>query len=725
MDLNFPNLNNKQREAVYQTEGPVLILAGAGSGKTTVLINRVAYLLEAKGVSPYSILTITFTNKAAAELKERLFKMLGPMGEGVWASTFHSLCVRILRRDIDKLGFPSQFNIFERADQLTVVKECLKELNLDEKLFNPKAILNTISQAKDELITPYDYEKQFAGDFRNSKIANVYLLYQEKLKKYGALDFDDIIVLTVQLFQQFPEVLEYYQNKFRYIMVDEYQDTNHAQYVLVSLLAGKYKNLCVVGDDDQSIYKFRGADIENILSFENEYKNAKVIKLEENYRSTNVILEAANRVIANNKGRKGKELWTKKRGGERISVYQAQNEHDEGWYIANQIFALRDIYKYNFSDFAILYRTNAQSRVIENMLTREAIPYRVLGGLRFFDRKEIKDVLSYLKVINNPNDNVSLKRIINEPKRGIGKTTVDKAEATSILEDRSMFSVFCEPSSKAYEFTKIINELREQVNDVRPSDFVKLVLDKSGYTDALINENTVEATTRLENIKELVSDAMEYEKSEEKPTLSGYLEKISLVADVDNYDETQDVVVLMTLHSAKGLEFPVVFIAGAEEGLFPSYMSTASQEEMEEERRLCYVGITRAKDVLYITNAYSRTLYGNTMYNKPSRFIEEIPSELTEQTASIKPTVFDSFDDFDEKPSFGSFGNFYKDQKPKKAVPSPSEHYESGMRVKHKKFGEGTILKATAVGNDWHLEIIFDTVGTKNLMAAYANLTII
>ena len=722
MDLNFPNLNNKQREAVYQTEGPVLILAGAGSGKTTVLINRVAYLLEAKGVSPYSILAITFTNKAAAELKERLSNMLGPTGEGVWASTFHSLCVRILRRDIEKISYPSQFNIFDRADQLTVVKECLKELNLDEKMFPHKGILNTISQAKDELITPEEFKKKYELDFRNSKIASAYELYQKKLKKYGALDFDDIIVKTVELFQQYPEVLKYYQNKFRYIMVDEYQDTNHAQYVLVSLLAGGYKNLCVVGDDDQSIYKFRGADIENILSFEKEYPDAKVIKLEENYRSTNVILDAANNVISNNKGRKGKNLWTKKTGGERISVYQAQNEHDEGRYIAEQIFAMRDIHNYSFNDFAILYRTNAQSRVIENMLTREAIPYRVLGGLRFFDRKEIKDILAYLKLINNPSDNVSLKRIINEPKRGIGKTTVEKAEATAILEDKSMFSVCSEISGKPQKFTEMINDLREKVDTVKPSEFVNLVLEKTGYIEALIMENTVEATTRIENIKELLSDAMEYEKSEEEPTLSGYLEKISLVADVDNYDETQDVVVLMTLHSAKGLEFPVVFIAGVEEGLFPSYMSIATQEELEEERRLCYVGITRAKDVLYITNAYSRTLYGSTMYNKQSRFIDEIPEELTEQSISVKPTLFDSFD---EKPSYGSFGNFYREEKPKQSTPSTSEHYESGMRVKHKKFGEGTILKATSVGNDWHLEIIFDTVGTKNLMAAYANLTII
>lgn len=600
-DFNFPNLNDKQREAVYTTDGPVLILAGAGSGKTTVLINRIAYLIGAKNVFPSQILAITFTNKAAAELKSRLETMLGSEGEMVWASTFHSLCVRILRRDIEKIGYPSSFNIFDRADQLTVVKECLKGMGLDDKTYPPKSVLSNIGRAKDELLDPEGFAKMVAGDFRMEKVAQIYSLYQRKLQKYGSLDFDDIIMLTVKLFAEHEDVLKYYQHRFQYIMVDEYQDTNHAQYRLVSMLADAHKNLCVVGDDDQSIYKFRGANIENILSFEKQYTNAKVIKLEENYRSSQNILDAANNVIKNNMGRKGKSLWTSKGEGEKIKLLKAQNEHDEGQKIAERIDELtRNGYAYN--DFAILYRTNAQSRVIENMLLRNAIPYRVLGGLRFFDRKEIKDVLAYMKLINNPSDNVSLKRIINEPKRGIGKKSVEDAELLSAQNNISMFQVCEQSSGKLKAFADMLNNIKEK--DLSISQMVEEILDKTGYLEALINENTVESTTRIENIKELVTDAMEYEKTEEEePTLAGYLEKISLVADVDNYDETQDVVVMMTLHSAKGLEFPVVFIAGMEDGIFPGYQSIMSNDELEEERRLCYVGITRAKHILHICHA--------------------------------------------------------------------------------------------------------------------------
>jgi len=714
-DFNFPNLNDKQREAVFTTDGPVLILAGAGSGKTTVLINRVAYLIGAKNVYPYKILTITFTNKAAAELKSRLNGMLGELGDNVWASTFHSLCVRILRRDIDKLDYPSSFNIFDRADQLTVIKECQKEMGLDEKMYPAKSVLSHIGRAKDELMTPEDYKSQFEGDLRLSKVADIYKLYQTKLKKYGSLDFDDIIMLTVKLFEEYPQVLEYYQNRFQYIMVDEYQDTNHAQYRLVSLMAGLHKNLCVVGDDDQSIYKFRGANIENILSFEKQYTGAKVIKLEENYRSTQNILDAANNVIQNNVGRKGKKLWTSRGKGEKVKIINAQNEHDEGQKIAEKILDMCAMEGCSYNDFAILYRTNAQSRVIENMFLRNAVPYRVLGGLRFFDRKEIKDVLAYMRLINNPNDNVSLKRIINEPKRGIGKKTVDDTEIESARSGKSMFEVCNSATGKIKAFADMINEIKAK--ELSVSEMVEEVLNKTGYLQALIDENTVEATTRIENIKELVTDAVEYEKSEEteEHTLSGYLEKISLVADVDNYDETQEVVVLMTMHSAKGLEFPIVFIAGMEEGIFPGYQSSFSQEELEEERRLCYVAITRAKKELYISHTFSRTLYGTTTYNKPSRFLGEIPSKLLESEFSKA---------FDFKPSNEIKQTVFKSVNLASGKPAKlnSEEYKAGERIRHKKFGDGTILKATPVGDDMHLEVMFDTVGTKNLMAAYVKL---
>jgi len=723
LDLKFPKLNDKQREAVFTTDGPVLILAGAGSGKTTVLVNRIAYLLGACNASPYGILAITFTNKAAAELKNRLSTMLGPAGEGVWASTFHSACVKFLRRDIDKLGYPQQFNIFDRADQLTVVKECLKELNLSDKIFPPKAVLSTIGRAKDELLTPDEYAKIQATDFRLTQIAKIYTLYQKKLKTYGALDFDDIIMQTVKLFEKETDVLAYYQNKFKYVLVDEYQDTNHAQYRLVSLLAGKHRNLCVVGDDDQSIYKFRGANIENILGFERQFPEAKVVKLEENYRSTGTILDAANGVIKNNIGRKGKSLWTNNDIGEKLTVYSAQNEHDEGQYIADQIALGQIMHKRNFSDFAILYRMNAQSRVIENMLLRSAIPYRVLGGLRFYDRKEIKDVVAYLRLIHNPNDNISLKRIINEPKRGLGKTTIDNADDLSASTGESIFRI-CEKadtypaiarsSTKLMEFAKMINSLREESEKIPLADFVKLVLDKTGYVNSLEAEEIIENITRLENIKELISDAQEFQNNEETPTLSGFLEKISLIADVDNYDETQEAVVLMTLHSAKGLEFPTVFLVGVEEGIFPSFQSIGSSEELEEERRLCYVGITRAKQQLYITHTFSRMLFGSTTYNKLSRFVNEIPSELVDGFQKTVQTPI-------QKATQQS-NNFFTP--PKTTITTkPQESYSIGEMVHHKKFGDGTILKATQVGNDCHLEIAFDSVGTKNLMAAYANLT--
>ncbi len=717
LDLNFPNLNDKQREAVFKTDGPVLILAGAGSGKTTVLINRIAYLIGGLNVRPYQILAITFTNKAATELKNRLVNMLGSDGDEVFASTFHSMCVRFLRRDIDKIGYSSDFNIFDRADQTTVVKECLKELNVDSEIFNHKTVLNEISRAKDELETPDDMKKNNPFDFKKGVISDIYQLYQKKLKTYNALDFDDIIMLTVKLFEEHPDVLEFYQRKFKYVMVDEYQDTNHAQYKLVSMIADGYKNFCVVGDDDQSIYKFRGADIENILSFEKQYENATVIKLEENYRSTQNILDAANGVIKNNMGRKGKNLWTGNGEGEKISFYRAPNEHEEGYYIAEQIINMCSD-GYNYSDFAILYRTNAQSRVIENMLIQNAVPYRVLGGLRFFERKEIKDVLAYIKLVNNGWDNVNLKRIINEPKRGIGAKTVSNCEEIALNRNISMLDVCRAEGGKLGEFAKLIDGLAEEAKNMPLSQFINKVIDKTGYGEMLIRENTVEATTRLENIKELISDAMEFEKTAEDKSLNAYLEKISLIADVDNYDESQDVAVLMTLHSAKGLEFPVVFLCGMEEGLFPSFMSQSTSAELEEERRLCYVGITRAKKKLFLTCTSTRTLFGNTSYNKPSRFIDEIDERLIDMPfKEVKKPTFVETQTYKPKNTFSNTVSL----QPKKTV-SSDVTYKSGERVKHSKFGEGMILKATPVGNDWHLEIIFDSVGTKNLMAAYAKL---
>ena len=723
LDTSFPHLNERQREAVRTTEGPVLILAGAGSGKTTVLVNRIAYLIYEKRVRPYNILAITFTNKAAGELKDRLIGMLDVDGEDVWASTFHSSCVRFLRRDIEKLGYASQFNIFDRADQIIVVKECLRELNISDEKFPPKQVLTRIGRAKDNLLTPPEFAKLSGGDYYINEIAKIYHLYQEKLKAYGALDFDDIIMLTVRLFEENPAVLDFYRNKFRYILVDEYQDTNHAQYRLVSLLAGGHRNLCVVGDDDQSIYKFRGANIENILGFEGQFPDAKVVKLEENYRSTQTILNAANGVIKNNIGRKSKSLWTSKESGEKITLHCAQTEYDEARFIAEKIEADGRGYK----DYAVLYRTNAQSRVIEDMLTRAAIPYRVLGGLRFYDRKEIKDVIAYLRLISNHSDNVSLKRIINEPKRGIGKTTVENAEAIAGRLGVSIFDVVADAKAHAdiaraavrlADFAALINRLSElsASTDAALSEFLTRVLTETGYLIDLECENTVESRSRLENIGEFINSAKEYEAAEEEPSLAGFLENIALVADVDNYDETQEAIVLMTLHSAKGLEFPVVFLAGMEEGVFPGRLFDGSIEELEEERRLAYVGITRAKERLYLTHASTRRVFGNTMHSRPSRFVAEIPQELIETTkvkaeSLLEPQGF--------KVSAASRPTFSPTAKPSA---KPSVSYAIGERVSHKKFGEGMILKATSVGNDWNLEIAFDDVGTKILMAAYANL---
>ena len=771
LEKEYKNLNTQQKKAVFHTDGPLLVLAGAGSGKTTVIIHRIenmirfgsaydsesipygisdqdvevmqwyadgeidelpphleGYLSE-NPVKPWQILAITFTNKAAGELKARLATKLGEAANDIFAGTFHSTCVKILRRDIDKLGYDRSFTIYDTADQQTVVKACLKELSIDDKKFAPRAILSSISNAKDALITPAEFERQYKNDFYMSKVAEVYKLYQRKLKSNNALDFDDLIVKTVELFEECPEVLDYYQNKFRYILVDEYQDTNHAQYKLVSLLAAAHRNLCVVGDDDQSIYKFRGADIRNILEFENEFKGCRTIKLEENYRSTQNILDAANNVISNNAGRKGKQLWTSNGSGDKLQIFTALNEHTEAQFIAEKIEELGG----SFSDTVILYRMNAMSRIVEDMLLRSAIPYRVLGGLRFYDRKEIKDITSYLRLIWNFDDDVALQRIINEPKRGIGAATVEKAADVASASGTSIFAVCSEadkyeeiPSKAAVklkEFAVLISRLRAELEDGMGLElFCRTVMERTGMIAALKAEKTVENETRLENLDEFISMVQEAVKADELLGLDGLLENISLISDIDNYDEEQDTVTLMTLHSAKGLEFPNVFLIGVEEGIFPGMRSFGDESEIEEERRLCYVGITRAKQRLFITRAKSRTLFGRTSYNPPSRFLDEIPDDLVElsmeKAAVPKYTEGAAYKNTSNTGMKSALlGN--QSQPKKEETASPVLDYNVGDKVKHRKFGIGTILATQSMGKDMLLKISFE-VGEKNLLAVYA-----
>ncbi len=770
----YKNLNNKQLEAVVNTEGPLLVIAGAGSGKTTVIIHKIAHLLTfgrayeekyipngiteeeieildwfSKGeideipphlwdyisvdaVKPYNVLAITFTNKAAAELKSRLSAKLGEVGNDVWASTFHSSCVKFLRRDIDKIGYDKSFVIFDTADQQTLIKECLKELDIDSKQFSPKAIGGAISQAKNELVTPEDYAQIFKSDFFKSVVAKVYSLYQRKLKKYNALDFDDLIMCTVELFEKNPDVLEFYQNKFRYILVDEYQDTNHAQYRLVSLLAAKHKNICVVGDDDQSIYKFRGADISNILGFEDEFEHAKVIKLEENYRSTQNILNAANGVIDHNSGRKQKKLWTRNDEGEKITVYNAANEHDEARFVGDKITEHCSKGE-SYNDFVVLYRMNAESRVVEDTLLRMAIPYKVVGGLRFYDRKEIKDLTSYLRLVQNPTDNVAFRRIVNEPKRGIGDATVDKiidiaeSEGIGALEVCRRISDYSELSraaSKVAIFVEIMDDLvKAKETEETLEGFVRVVLEKSGLVSALEKDDTIESRTRIENLKEFLSMVQETVRESPETKLEDLLENISLVADIDGFDEAQDTVTLMTLHSAKGLEFKNVFLIGMEEGIFPGVRSLGMEDEMEEERRLCYVGITRAKSRLFLTHTDTRTLFGTTKYNMMSRFLKEIPKELLNEESAKKSRIEDFGFTYTKKPTmdrsmFATVGG----QKPAASDKTISLDFGPGDRVMHRKFGEGTVVEAKAIGADMFLKVKFDSVGEKNLMAAYVQL---
>lgn len=719
-------LNPSQQKAVTHTQGPLLVLAGAGSGKTRVLTYRVAYLIKECGVPPYMILAITFTNKAANEMKERLVQILGDDGERVWARTFHSACVRILRQEIDAIGYGRNFNILDAADAERLVKECVSELNLDEKAFAPKIVIPVISDAKDNMLSPGDFLKRFGNDYRYKNIGRIYELYQKKLKIQNALDFDDLITLTVKLFEENPSILEKYQNRFRYILVDEYQDTNNSQYRLIKLLSQKYQNIFVVGDDDQSIYKFRGANIRNILDFEKDFPNAEVVKLEQNYRSTQNILDAANAIIQNNKGRKGKRLWTQNGQGNKITLYTAFDEFDEARFVSDKILELVERGK-TYKDIAILYRTNAQSRVLEESLTHSAIPYRVLSGIRFYDRKEIKDVISYLRLIKNTDDDLALKRIINEPKRSIGKTTVDKLVLLAARYQISMFEALKRDeileslqraAGKLVEFRDMILSLKEMVNKVSVEELLKQTLEKSGYLQMLQESNDPDDMDRISNINELINGAAKFDETSDDPTFENYMDQISLVSDIDNYDDAQDTVVLMTIHSAKGLEFPCVFLCGMEEGLFPSLKSLLEEDGLEEERRLCYVAITRAKEELFISHAKSRLVFGKTEKSRVSQFVKEIPDGLLNKESAYEETPAVKVYDF-TKPQPSAFTSSLLNMA-KKEKKDFEFNFKKGDYVEHTKFGKGIILEITPVGNDYHLQIAFDEVGTKNLMAAYA-----
>ena len=727
MDKLLVNLNERQIEAVKTTEGPLLVLAGAGSGKTTVLVNRIAYIIDKNRVAPYNILAITFTNKAANEMKERINAILGNLSGGMWIGTFHSICVKILRSCIDLIGYGRDFVIYDSADSRTLMKECIKEMNLDEKNFPVRNVLSIISSAKNDMMEAEAFEKHYGKDYRMSIIAELYKKYQSRLKNGNALEFDDIILLTVKILSKNPDVLMKYQSRFEYVLVDEYQDTNNSQYMLVSLLSKGYGNLCVVGDDDQSIYKFRGANVGNILSFTDDYPDAKVIRLEQNYRSTQNILNAANAVIANNSERMGKDLWTNNDEGDKIYTYTAPNEYDEGRFIAREIKKHYDKTG-KYSDCAILYRMNAQSRVIEEMLMRGGIPYRVLAGLRFYDRKEIKDIIAYLRLIHNPADDLSLKRIINEPKRKIGAATVDKAQRIADENNCSIFDIVSSPrdwaelsgsAAKLEAFSKMIKTLMDLKKTLTISEFVERVMNDTGYIASLTAENSIEARTRIDNLEEFMSVVREFEGNPEYDgTLAEFLEGISLVSDIDAYDEDLDAVVMMTIHSAKGLEFPVVFLAGIEEGLCPGMRSAGDEESIEEERRLCYVAITRAQERLYLTKTTSRTIFGKTAPSIPSRFFDEVPPEYTEEAGSFRAGLAKSASKmgifYSEKPKMQSFDS--------PSSPDDSAKFKPGDIIEHRKFGRGRIVTVQDFGSDAILQIDFDSIGTKQLMAKFAKL---
>lgn len=764
-------MNDRQKEAVFQVKGPLLILAGAGSGKTTVLVNRVANLvkygdayqsewapdtvteedmafledtlagraddpdrlrrlLAVRPAKPWNVMAITFTNKAAGELKERLANMLGEEAQDIMASTFHSACVRMLRRDIERLGYNRSFTIYDADDQQRIIKDCIRTLQIDEKMFPPKSMANAIGRAKDQLITPESFSKMYENEYRMSVIAKVYTAYQQKLRQADALDFDDIIMLTVKLLEEHPDVLEYYQNRYRYIMVDEYQDTNIAQYKLVSLLSSAHQNLCVVGDDDQSIYRFRGATIENILCFETQFSNAKVIRLEQNYRSTQRILDAANAVIAHNKERKGKNLWTSNGEGEQIVVYRSIDDFKEAAFVADTVLDNVGAGA-KFSDHAVLYRNNAQSNNIERYFVKSSIPYRIIGGLRFYERKEIKDIIAYLSVLNNPADTLRLSRIINEPKRGIGAATVATAAEIAgtlgvslfeVLENADAYAALARKSAALKQFAGMMRAFMDRLDSEPMHVIVNELLEESGYL-RYIKSLGEEGETRLENIKELVSNIVKYEQENEEATLSGFLEEVALFTDLDNYDPNTDAVILMTMHAAKGLEFPYVFIVGMEEGILPGIRAIGNEEDIEEERRLVYVGITRAKKQLYLTAAASRMLYGSTSRNRLSRFLEEIPKEYkdfqdgTVTVSKIDPSTYVAANRGASRKVARTLGISGQS-----AAVATGVQYDIGDIVVHRVFGEGKVLSATAMGNDVLVEVSFSGFGVKKIMANFAKL---
>lgn len=735
----YDTLNTEQKEAVLHTEGPLLILAGAGSGKTRVLTHRISYLIEEKGVNPWNILAITFTNKAAGEMRERVDKIVGFGSESIWVSTFHSMCVRILRRHIDRLGYDTNFTIYDTDDQKTLMKDVCKMLQIDTKVYKERMFLGEISSAKNELVTPEEYELNAAGDYVKGKVAKVYKEYEKQLRDNNALDFDDLLLKTVQLFQTQADVLDYYQERFRYIMVDEYQDTNTVQFQLIRILAGKYKNLCVVGDDDQSIYKFRGANIQNILNFEKVFADARVIKLEQNYRSTANILNAANAVIRHNTGRKDKTLWTDNEEGEKIGFRQFDTAFDEAEYIVDEIRKGVSGKGYTYSDNAILYRTNAQSRMFEEKFVAANIPYKIIGGVNFYARREIKDLLSYLKTIDNGKDDLTVRRIINVPKRSIGLTTVNRVQENALERGISFYDALSSADlidnigrslSKIESFVALIEHFKEQSEKMSLSQLMEEIIEMTGYIESLEAESEIEAETRIENIEELKSKIIAYEESceDEKPTLSGFLEEVALVADVDTLDENSDYVVLMTLHSAKGLEFPNVYLAGMEDGLFPSYMTITADDpmEIEEERRLCYVGITRARKRLTMTCARRRMIHGETQYNKLSRFLKEIPLELLDTGNIVEKNTMD----VPKQTAYAQARQTFKTKafstaKPIKQFGTASGEgpgYDVGDRVKHMKFGEGLVTAMTAGGRDYEVTVQFDTVGVKKMFATFAKL---
>ena len=763
-------LNDKQKEAVLATDGPCLVIAGAGSGKTKVLTHKIAYDIES-GIKPWNILAITFTNKAANEMKERIEKLIGDAAKDLWMGTFHSICVRILRRYIDRIGYKTDFVIFDTSDQKTLIKECLKTLKVDDKIFTDRGVLSEISNGKNEMLEPKAYGVKYAGDFRKKTIAEIYELYQRRLRENNAIDFDDIINFTIKILSENPDVLDYYTEKFKYILVDEYQDTNKAQFTLVSLLASKYGNVTAVGDNDQGIYSFRGADISNILNFERDFPGTKIIKLEQNYRCTGNILKAANAVIKHNENKYDKKLWTENEEGHLPCIYCGEDEYDEGRYIVEQINHLKTEEYYKNSDFTILYRMNAQSRAIEDILMREGIPYKVIGGLKFYERKEIKDIIAYLRLIHNSADNLSLKRIINEPKRGIGKTSIEQIQEISDKTGNSMYEIIRNAQeygltrvfSNSRDFIEQIEYLKSKKDELKISDLIKETLNKTGYTKALENENSVEAETRIENLEEFLTVAIEFEEESADNTLAEFLENITLSSDIDGMEDQDNSITLMTLHSAKGLEFPVVFLVGMEEGIFPGYKSIGEPQALEEERRLFYVGITRAKQYLYLTCAKHRTIFGSTSYNQVSRFVKEIPEELLEGYAEVverKSVDKEEFKDYGYRWSYGkgqTVKTFKMSEEDKSAVAktigeqgAKSEYqyrtaesflnsikqnnqtndvdlskYQVGQRVYHKKFGEGTIMKLEQEGNDVKVDLEFDKAGHKRLMAKFAGLEII